>query len=105
MDIKLVKGYRYLFHYKDKKRKFRANFIDIITRADGYKTLRVEKYSYESDTILMSGIITMPFSWINKIETLVDIVNNSNNTGPFQSDNVKKIAHVSDVLLEIDSFM
>jgi len=98
MDIKLIKGNRYLFHNQQGKNKFRANFIEIITRADGYKTLRVEKY--ESDVRLVSGIVAMPFSWINKIETLVDILNNSKtNICPFQ------VAHISDILLEIDSFM
>lgn len=93
MDIKLIKGNRYLFHNQQENYKFRANFIEIITRADGYKTLRVEKYVYDSGIMLMPGIVSMPFSWINKIETLVDIVNNHNNTC------------CDDILLEIDSFL
>jgi hypothetical protein len=95
MDIKLIKGNRYLFHNQETQSNFRANFVKIITRDDGYKTLIVEKYVYESGQELKSEIVTMPFSWINKIETLVDILNtNSNN-----------ITYNQDILLEIDSFL
>jgi hypothetical protein len=94
MDIKLIKGNRYLFHNQQEENKFRANFIEIITRDDGYKTLSVEKYAKESDARLVSGIVVMPFSWINKIETLVDILNNS-----------KTNICCDDVILEIDSFI
>ena len=80
MDIKLVNGYTYLFHDKERKLKFTAKFIDILIRGDGYKTLLVEKYIYESSVIPMDGTLSMPFSWIDKIE-LVDInnINNINN--------------------------
>lgn len=98
MDIKLINGNRYLFHNQQEKHNFRADFIDIITRNDGYKTLRVEKY--DSDSQLVSRTVTLPFSWIIKIETLVDIVNNA------CSDDIgHKITHIDDVLLEIDSFL
>jgi len=100
MDIKLVKGRRYLFHNQEEKHKFRANFVDIITRNDGYKTLRVEKYVYDSGRQLISRTVSLPFSWIIKIETLVDIVNNT-----CSDDICHKITHVDDVLLEIDSFL
>lgn len=104
MDIKLIKGNRYLFHNQQEKIRFRGNFIDIITRDDGFKTLIVDKYIYESGVKVISEIVSMPFSWINKIETLVDIVNNSNNTCCVDTCSFQ-IAHVSDVLLEIDSFL
>lgn len=74
-----MKGYTYLFH--DKEQKFYADFIDIIIRADGYKTLLVKKYINES------SVIPMPFSLINKIE-LVD-TNNTNN-----------ISNCNDIILE-----
>jgi|688.fasta_scaffold219192_2 hypothetical protein len=93
MDIKLVKGRRYLFHNQKLQFRFRANFIDIITRGDGYKTLRVDKYIYESGDKLISELVTMPYSWIDKIETLVDITNSNNNRC------------CNDILLEIDSFL
>ena len=93
MDIKLVKGRRYLFHNKKLQFSFRANFIDIITRGDGFKTLRVDNYIYESGEKLISELVAMPFSWIDKIESLVDITNGSNNR------------LCNDVLLEIDSFL
>jgi hypothetical protein len=93
MDIKLVKGRRYLFHNKKFQFRFRANFIDIITRYDGFKTLRVDKYIYESGEKLISGFVAMPLSWIDKIETLVDITNSSDNIC------------CNDILLEIDSFL
>ena len=90
MDIKLVKGRRYLFYNKEQKHRFRANFIDIISNSDGYKTLRIEKYIYESGDEIVSEMITMPFSWIDKIETLVDIANGIIN---------------DDILLEIDLYL
>ena len=90
MDIKLVNGRRYLFYNKEQKHRFRANFIDIITNSDGYKTLRIEKYIYDSGEKLVSKMITMPFSWIDKIESLVDIVNGVMN---------------DDILLEIDLYL
>ena len=90
MDIKLVNGRRYLFYNKELKHRFRANFIDIITNSDGYKTLRIEKYIYESGDEILAKLVTMPFSWINKIETLVDIANGIVN---------------DDILLEIDLYL
>ena len=99
MDIKLVKGRRYLFHNKKFQFRFRANFIDITTRGDGFKTLRVYNYIYESSEKLISELVAMPYSWIDKIETLVDIINNTKT-----NISCHKIAQNSDVLLEIDSF-
>jgi len=101
MDIKLVKGQRYLFHNQQFDFSFRANFIDIITRDDGYKTLRVDKYSYESNNKLVDGFVAMPYNWIDKIETLVDIISSSN----VDITNNSKNICCDDVLLEIDSFL
>jgi hypothetical protein len=79
MDIKLVKGNTYLFHDKERNIKFTANFIEISIRSDGYKTLLVEKYISDSSLIPMNGTLSMPFSWIEKVE-LVNINNiNTNN--------------------------
>ena len=101
MDIKLVKGRRYLFHNQKFQFRFRANFIDIITRGDGFKTLRVDKYIYESSEKLISELVAMPYSWIDKIETLVDIINSSN-VDIINSSNNRLC---NDVLFEIDSFL
>lgn len=87
MDIKLVKGYTYLFHDKEKNKSFTADFIDIIIRADGYKTLLVKKYINESSVIPMGGTLSMPFSWIDKIE-LVD------------TNNINNISNCNDIILE-----
>ena len=100
MDIKLVKGRRYLFHNQKFQFRFRANFIDIITRGDGFKTLRVDKYIYESSEKLISELVAMPYSWIDKIESLVDIINNTKTNISYH-----KIAQNHDVLFEIDSFL
>jgi hypothetical protein len=121
MNIKLVNGRRYLFYNKEQNHKFRANFIDIISNSDGYKTLRIEKYIYETGQKINSKMITMPLSWINKIETLVDIVNDSNNCIDNNSNNCidnnsnKYIDNNSnnsnnciindDILLEIDLYL
>ena len=109
MNIKLVKGRRYLFHNQKFQFRFRANFIDIITRGDGFKTLRVDKYIYESSEKLISELVAMPYSWIDKIETLVDIISSSN-VDIISSSNVDIISTsnntlCNDVLLEIDSFL
>ena len=100
MDIKLVKGRRYLFHNQKFQFDFRANFIDIITRGDGFKTLRVDTYIYESSEKLISELVAMPYSWIDKIESLVDIINNTKTNISYH-----KIAQNQDVILEIDSFL
>ena len=51
MDIKLVKGYTYLFHDKEKNKSFTADFIDIIIRAE-----LVKKYINESSVIPIDAI-------------------------------------------------
>lgn len=63
---------RYLFHVETchTKYQFEANFLDIINN-----TLRVTKYT-DPKTLgsYVSGIYTIPTSWIVKIEDLPDIV-------------------------------
>jgi hypothetical protein len=109
MDIKLVKGRRYLFHNQKFQFRFRANFIDIITRGDGFRTLRVDKYIYESGEKIISELVAMPFSWIDKIETLVDIISSSNvdiiNSSNVDITNSSNNILCNDILLEIDSFL
>ena len=65
-------GQRYLF-YKNTPNNtqiiFKANFIDIINN-----TLRVNEY-YENDIYVNSVMVTMPISWIKKVETLNEITN------------------------------
>ncbi len=94
MELNLHPNRRYLFQTKDKK--FRATVIDVLfNQKTNYKTLRLKKFIYENGDILDADcMVTMPYSWIEKAETLEDILGNKNND----------ITLPSDILLEIDSF-
>ena len=88
----LRKGQRYLFHKKIKKNEekgiilFRANFIDIIN-----DTLRVTNHEEELLSGHKKNIRTMPIDWIDKVETLEEII---------ESETILP----SDVLLIIDDY-
>ena len=87
----LKSGHRYLFTKQIKNNPpimFRANFIDIIENTVG-STLRVCKY-YE-DMEVHSLMVTMPVSWIIKVETLDEITNH-------------KIVLPTDIVLMIDDY-
>ena len=89
----IIPGQRCLFYQKKLGNdntivKFRADFIDIIN-----STLRLTKfYCEERKVFINSRLLTMPLGWIVKIESLEDILQNSN------------IAP-SDILLEIDMYV
>jgi hypothetical protein len=71
------------------KYQFRANFLDIINI-----TLCVTKYTdAKTPGSHVSGIYTLPTSWIVKVEDLTDIVHKND------------ICLPDDVLLEIDGFV
>lgn len=78
----LHQGQRYLFHKHpkycadNKPLIFRAKFIDILKN-----TLRVYDYC-EINNVILQGMRTMPITWITKIESLDDIVNNTRNAYP-----------------------
>ena len=69
---KLIPNDRYLFHVETchDKYQFQANFLDILNI-----TLRLTEYT-DLKTLgsHVSGIYTIPTSWIVKIEDLPDIV-------------------------------
>lgn len=88
MDINLCrKGQRYLFYDKQWNRQFRACFLDIIN-----KTLRVTEYQKDETNYCMSGMLTMPLEWIEKVETLETIVDGN-------------ILIPSEIMIEIDGFL
>lgn len=88
MDISLCrKGQRYLFHDKQWNRQFRACFLDI-----NNNTLRVTEYQKDETNYYMSGMLTMPLEWIEKVETLETIVDGN-------------LLIPSEIMIEIDGFL
>jgi hypothetical protein len=94
MDLKsLQTGQRYLFYFSNnaseehKNNNFRADFLDIIN-----KTLRVTKYQKDEYGLHMSGMVTMPLDWIEKVESLDNITLN-------------KMIIPSEICIEIDGFV
>jgi len=88
MDPKMCKpGQRYLFYDRQRNIQFRACFLDIIRH-----TLRLTKYQKKEYDSCMSGMLTMPLGWIEKVETL-EIITESNLLIP------------SEILIEIDEFV
>jgi len=88
---KLIPNHRYLFHVETchTNYQFRANFLDIIN-----VTLRVTKYTDPNTSgSYVSGMCTLPTSWIVKVEDLTDIVQKND------------ICIPDDILLEIDGFV
>ena len=69
-------NHRYLFHSQmpgtEKIILFKADFIDIID-----KTLRVKNVYCDTEKSYHNcGIMSIPYSWIIKIDTLNDIISN-----------------------------
>ena len=73
-------------------KKFRATIIDVLCReASDYKTLRLKHYEHANGT-RMDGMVTIPYDWIVKAETLDDILRDDDVLLP------------SEILLEINAF-
>jgi len=86
--MNLYPNSRYLFTTKNGD-KFRATVIDVVSReSSNYKTLRLKKYEQKNR---MDGMVTMPYDWIERADTLDDILK-------FQ------ICLPFEILLEIDTF-
>ena len=86
--IQLLPNRRYLFTQTNGE-TFRATVIDVLCReSSDYKTLRLKKYEQRTR---MNEMVTMPYDWIEKAETLDDILKGKN-------------CLPSEILLEIDEF-
>ena len=89
----IISGQRYLFYVKLPWRNepipIRANFNDL----PGGKTLRCKNVKCtDEEPMNNSGMLSMPLSWVVKIETLEDIIGADNFIAP------------SEILLEIDNY-
>lgn len=88
--MNLLPNRRYLFT-KTNGKTFRATVIDVLCReSSNYKTLRLKHYEH-ADVTRMDGMVTMPYDWIERADTLDDILKG-------------KICLPSEILLEIDTF-
>jgi hypothetical protein len=104
MDFKtLHNGQRYLFHIKPEHgyKQFRANLIDVLYSHQG--TIRFTKVRFaniEDDkaNITNSRMVTMPLAWIEKIETLEEILEENVN-------NNQLLLVPSEILLDIDGYL
>jgi hypothetical protein len=103
MDFSTLKnGQRYLFHIKPEHgyKQFRANLIDILYSYQG--TIRFEKVCFahiadDTKNIRNAKMVTMPLAWIEKLETLEDILEQCNT-------NKTLMLIPSDILLEVDGY-
>lgn len=93
---------RYLFHIKSEHncKPFRADLVDIIYNYNG--TIRFTKVRFqniEDDTrnYRFSTLVTMPIDWIEKVETLETILEETNNN--------QLMLVPSELLIEIDRFL
>ena len=104
MDFSTLKnGQRYLFHIKPEHgyKQFRADLIDILYSHQG--TIRFEKVRFANiaddiQNITHSKMVTMPLAWIEKLETLEDILD--------EDDTNKTLTLIpSEILLQVDGFL
>jgi hypothetical protein len=103
MDFKTLRnGQRYLFHIKPEHgyKQFRANLIDVLYSHQG--TIRFTKVRFaniEDDkaNITNSRMVTIPLAWIEKIETLEEILEENVN-------NNQLLLVPSEILLDIDGY-
>ena len=104
MDFKTLRnGQRYLFHIKPEHgyKQFRADLIDVLYSHQG--TIRFTKVRFaniEDDiqNITHSRMVTMPLAWIEKLETLDEILD--------EDDTNKTLTLIpSEILLEVDGFL
>jgi hypothetical protein len=92
-----------LFHIKPEHgyKQFRANLIDVLYSHQG--TIRFTKVRFaniEDDkvNITNSMMVTMPLAWIEKIETLEEILEENVN-------NNQLLLVPSEILLEVDGYL
>lgn len=91
MNITIRPNTRYYFQDIYGK-KFRATAIGVLCReASDYKTLILKHYNHENGN-RMDGMVTMPYDWIVKAETLEDILRDD------------RVLLPSDILLVINAF-
>jgi hypothetical protein len=104
MDFKTLRnGQRYLFHIKPEHgyKQFRADLIDVLYNYQG--TIRFTKVRFaniEDDiqNITHSRMVTMPLAWIEKLETLEEILD--------EDDTNKTLTLIpSEILLQVDGFI
>jgi hypothetical protein len=96
MELNLRPNSRYLFQTKEKTiiNNFRATVIDVLCNdTNKYKTLRVKNLVYKNGDKLVSTMVTIPYDWIEKAETLEDIL----------GEKIKDVILPTDILLEIDT--
>jgi hypothetical protein len=106
MDFKTLRnGQRYLFHIKPEHgyKKFRANLVDILYIYQG--TIRFTKIEFaniadDRSNITNSPLVTMPLAWIEKMETLEEILDKEKDT-----TNKTLTLIPSETLLEVDEFL
>ena len=104
MDFKTLKnGQRYLFHIKPDHgyKQFRANLIDILYDYQG--TIRFTKIQFaniaeDRANLTNSPMVTMPLAWIEKVETLEEILDHDNT-------NKTLMLVPSEILLEVDGYI
>ena len=90
--MELQHGFRYRFKYKDganlnKIVKCRATVVDVLDLSSWaelsekrYKTLRVIDMVREYDNILIDGVVSIPYDWIQSSELLVIELQEDNST-------------------------
>ena len=89
--IQLLPNRRYLFTQTNGE-TFRATVIDVLCReSSDYKTLRMKHYEHAYGT-RMNGMVTMPYDWIERADTLDDILRK------------EVVILPSEILFEIDTF-
>ena len=106
MDFNTFKnGQRYLFHIKPghQYKQFRANLVDILYIYQGtIRFTKIEFANIEEDraNLSYSPLVTMPLAWIEKVETLEEILDKEKDT-----TNKTLTLIPSEILLEVDGFI
>ena len=108
MDFKTLRnGQRYLFHIKPEHgyKPFRANLIDILYNYQGtirFTKVRFSNIQDDTKNITHAMMVSMPLVWIEKIETLEEILDTNNNN----TNNNNTLTLVpSEILLQVDGFL
>ena len=104
MDFKTLRnGQRYLFHIKPEHgyKQFRANLFDVLYSHQGtirFTKIRFANIEDDRKNITNSMMVTMPLAWIEKIETLEEILEENVN-------NNQLLLVPSEILLDIDGYL